>query len=99
MDVMVGDYCSVPVPDLDHLQIESEAIKLKERYPLKYFEEIAQPDRKQLDLAVLKAVGFSNPEDALVCLYDTFVEVTEDRLSKGRENEMSNSGALVKNKK
>ncbi|MEM2447098.1 MAG: hypothetical protein QW734_10625, partial [Candidatus Bathyarchaeia archaeon] len=75
-----------PVPDLRNLKIEFDANKLMSRKPLPYYEEIKQPDRKELDKAVLRALGFPENElDGLVDeLHRAFVEVVEDRLIKAK---------------
>ncbi|MEM2233660.1 MAG: DNA methyltransferase [Nitrososphaerota archaeon] len=83
-DIRVEDYKEIPVPDLSHLYIEFDANKLWNRRPLPYNIEVQQADRKELDKAVLKALGFPENElDGLVNeLHRAFVEVVEDRLIK-----------------
>lgn len=83
MDATVEDYATVPVSDLSALLIRFDPEKMLRRSPLRYSEEIRQEDRIELDLAVLRAMGFDNPETLLPELYSAFLEVVEDRLSKG----------------
>lgn len=82
-DIMVEDYEEMPVPDLNNMRIDFDADKLLSRRPLRYFEEVKQPDRRELDKAVLRAMGFKEGELDLVDeLHKAFVEVVEDRLIK-----------------
>lgn len=77
-------FANLPVPDLEKLRIDFDAEKLMNRKPLPYYEEVKQPDRKELDKAVLRALGFPEKDiDKLVDeLHKAFVEVVEDRLIK-----------------
>ncbi|MEM4292871.1 MAG: DNA methyltransferase, partial [Thermoplasmata archaeon] len=74
----------LPTPNLAILKINFDPDKLLNRKPFPYHEEIKQHDRKELDRAVLKALGFPEKElDNLVEeLHKAFVEVVEDRLIK-----------------
>jgi len=80
-DIMVDDYRTMPVPDLSKLIIEYDYKRL-DRPVFIYYKEIHQNDRRDLDRAVLKALGFEDPENILDELYSCFVEVVEDRLMK-----------------
>ncbi|MCS7144615.1 MAG: BREX-1 system adenine-specific DNA-methyltransferase PglX [Archaeoglobaceae archaeon] len=84
LQMLTNFFENIPVPDLSTLKIDFDAEKLMKRKPLPYYEEIKQPDRKELDKAVLKAMGFPEKElDKLVEeLHKAFVEVVEDRLIK-----------------
>jgi len=86
MDAAVEDYEEMPVPPLNNIKIDYDPRKLLERKPLKYYEEVKQQDRKELDIAVLRAIGFNIPEQVVSELYDAFVQVVEDRLVKGGSN-------------
>jgi len=83
-DIRVEDYEIMPTPDLSNLSINFPATKLQSREPLPYYEEVKQPDRRELDKAVLRALGFPEHElDTLVDeLHRVFVCLVEDRLIK-----------------
>jgi hypothetical protein len=80
----VNFYEDMPVPNLKELNVSFPAEKLLKRTPLPYYDEVKQPDRRELDKAVLRALGF--PEHELYTLVDelhkAFVWVVEDRLIK-----------------
>jgi hypothetical protein len=84
LDIRVEDYENMPVPDLSNLSIAFPTTRLQSRKPLPYYEEVKQPDRRELDKAVLRALGFPENElDALVDeLHRAFVWLVEDRLIK-----------------
>ena len=95
LKLQVNYYEQMPVPNLITLNIQFPAEKLVGRSPLPYDEEVKQPDRRELDRAVLRALGF--PEDELDKLVDelhkAFVWVVEDRLVKaGRPMEGKEDG-------
>jgi hypothetical protein len=73
----------MPTPNLSETKIEVQGVVL-DRKPLVYYEEVKQPDRRELDKAVLRALGFPEEElDKLVEeLHKVFVWVVEDRLIK-----------------
>jgi hypothetical protein len=77
-------YEDMPVPNLKELNVSFPAEKLLKRTPLPYYDEVKQPDRRELDKAVLRALGFPEHElDTLVDeLHKAFVWVVEDRLIK-----------------
>jgi len=81
-EITVEDYEEMPVPDLNSIKIELDFQKLLKRKPLRYYEEVKQEDRKELDIAILKALGFENPEALLPELYTSFLRLVEDRLIK-----------------
>ncbi len=83
-DIRVEDYKEMPAPDLTHLHIEFDTRKLWNRKPLPYNEEVRQADRRELDKAVLRALGFPQSKlDTMVDeLHRAFVWVVEDRLIK-----------------
>jgi hypothetical protein len=80
----VNFYEDMPVPNLKELNVSFPAEKLLKRTPLPYYDEVKQPDRRELDKAVLRALGFPEHElDTLVDeLHKAFVWVVEDRLIK-----------------
>jgi len=80
----VNFYEDMPVPNLKELNVSFPAEKLLKRTPLPYYDEVKQSDRRELDKAVLRALGFPEHElDALVDeLHKAFVWVVEDRLIK-----------------
>jgi hypothetical protein len=82
-DIYVNDYEHMPTPDLAKLQINFDRNKLLERDVLRYSDEVNQPDRKELDRAVLYAIGFLDVEKAMTQLHQAFVEAVEDRIIKG----------------
>ncbi|MDW8044075.1 MAG: hypothetical protein RMJ30_07570, partial [Nitrososphaerota archaeon] len=93
-DIKVEDYQNMPVPNLSELNINFNEEFFFSRRPLPYHQEVKQPDRRELDKAVLRALGFDEKElDRLVDeLHKAFVEVVEDRLIKAgrplREEEL-----------
>ncbi len=84
LQLKVNFYEMMPVPNLSKLMIDFPSRVLLERRPLPYYEEVKQPDRRELDKAVLRALGFPENElDRLVDeLHKAFVWVVEDRLIK-----------------
>ncbi|MEM3907717.1 MAG: hypothetical protein QXZ17_12805, partial [Nitrososphaerota archaeon] len=84
LEIKVEDYQDMPVPNLSEMKIDYDPRNLLSRKPLRYYEEIKQQDRKELDAAVLRAMGFENSEALLPELYKAFVDLVEDRLVKAR---------------
>jgi len=85
-EMMVADYEEMPVPDLARMNINFDVERFFERKPLKYREEVKQEDRKELDRALLLALGFPEGEVGRLVeeLHRAFVEVVEDRLIKAK---------------
>ncbi len=81
-EIKVEDYEEMPIPDLNSIKIEFDYQKLLKRKTLPYYEEVKQEDRKELDKAILKALGFENPDALLPELYASFLRLVEDRLIK-----------------
>jgi len=86
LQLKVNFYEDMPVPNLKEFNISFPVEKLLRRTPLPYYDEVKQPDRRELDKAVLRALGFPENElDALVDeLHRAFVWLVEDRLIKAR---------------
>jgi hypothetical protein len=84
LQLKVNFYEDMPVPNLKELNVSFPVEKLLRRTPLPYYDEVKQPDRRELDKAVLRALGFPEHElDTLVDeLHKAFVWVVEDRLIK-----------------
>jgi hypothetical protein len=84
LQLKVNFYEDMPVPNLKELKVSFPAEELLKRTPLPYYDEVKQSDRRELDKAVLRALGFPEHElDALVGeLHKAFVWVVEDRLIK-----------------
>jgi hypothetical protein len=82
-DIMVEDYEMMPIPDFSDININLGENILR-RPPKPYYDEVKEPDRRELDKAVLRALGFPEHElDTLVDeLHKAFVWVVEDRLIK-----------------
>jgi hypothetical protein len=82
-DIKVEDYEMMPIPDFSDININLGENILR-RPPKPYYDEVKEPDRRELDKAVLRALGFPERElDALVDeLHKAFVWVVEDRLIK-----------------
>ncbi|BAJ50607.1 type II restriction enzyme, methylase subunit [Candidatus Caldarchaeum subterraneum] len=82
--IMVEDYEDMPVPNLNNLMIDFPVEILASNVPLQYSDEVKREERRMLDKAVLKALGFPENElDRLVDeLHRAFVWVVEDRLIK-----------------
>jgi hypothetical protein len=78
------------------MRIDFDADKLLSRGPFRYFEEVKQPDRRELDKAVLRAMGFKEEElDFLVNeIHKAFVEVVEDRLIKSGRPLVRTTGSV-----
>jgi len=85
-DIKVQDYEEMPVPDLARMNISFDMEHLFRREPLRYTEEVKQEDRKELDRALLLALGFPEGEVGRLVekLHRAFVEVVEDRLIKAK---------------
>ncbi len=81
-EIMVDDYKEMAIPDLNKLDINYDPKMLWGREVLRYYEEVEQADKKALDIAVLKGMGFSDAETLLQALYRSYVELVEDRLTK-----------------
>ncbi|BAJ49894.1 type II restriction enzyme, methylase subunit [Candidatus Caldarchaeum subterraneum] len=83
-DIKVEDYEDMPAPNLNNLMIDFPVEILASNVPLQYSDEVKREERRMLDKAVLKALGFPENElDRLVDeLHRAFVEVVEDRLIK-----------------
>jgi hypothetical protein len=83
LDIAVEDYEQLPVPDLRSLQVNFDPAVIRRRRPLKYSEEVHKDDRKELDKAVLQALGFTAPEEEFLSqIYEGYLETVEDRLTK-----------------
>lgn len=80
-DIMVDDYEQMLVPDLSNLKIDFDYKRLDRPLQI-YYKEIHQKDRMDLDIAVLKALGFDSPESLLDNIYSDFIEIVDDRLVK-----------------
>jgi hypothetical protein len=82
-DIKVEDYEMMPIPDFSDININLGENILR-RPPKPYYDEVKEPDRRELDKAVLRALGFPEHElDTLVDdLHKAFVWVVEDRLIK-----------------
>jgi hypothetical protein len=82
-DMAVEDYQEIPVSELSNIKIDYPPQKLEGRTALSYSKEILEAYRKDLDVAVLKAIGFENPESLLEHLYAAYKDAVEDRIIKG----------------
>jgi hypothetical protein len=83
LEILAGEYENFPAFDLQNLNADDGLVSLLDRKPLKYDEESKNPQRRNLDLFILKTMGFDNPEKLLDDMYVAFVEVVGDRLVKG----------------
>ncbi|WP_449463022.1 hypothetical protein PQ610_02020 [Tardisphaera miroshnichenkoae] len=81
-DIMVEDYQQMPVPELGSINIDFNPEELMNRAPLPYYDELKREDRRRLDVAVLKAIGFERAEELVDDLHNALVEAVEDRLVK-----------------
>ncbi|MEM4323878.1 MAG: DNA methyltransferase [Candidatus Nitrosocaldaceae archaeon] len=85
IDIKVEDYEDMPIPSPDIIaKIEFDPNKLLNREAKIYYEEIKEQDRRELDRAVLVALGYpqDNIDTLLERLYNAFIFVVEDRLIK-----------------
>ncbi len=82
LDTMVEDYKNMPCPNLPNLHIDFDHNKLLNRTPKKYYEEKDEETRRQLDIAVLRAMGFDDAEQLAHALGEVWKELVEDRLMK-----------------
>ncbi|MEP0825403.1 MAG: Eco57I restriction-modification methylase domain-containing protein [Nitrososphaera sp.] len=94
LDMMVEDYKEIIVPDLDKIDIDFDATSILRREVLSYHEEVKQEDRRLLDIAVLKALGFGEDEAGRFVkqLHEAFVDAAEDRLTKISNRRAANQG-------
>jgi len=78
------EYKTIPVPDIDKLVEPLKSIVFGNRETLPFDQEIKQPDKISLDLAVLMGLGFDRKtaETLLPELYQSYVELVKDRLVK-----------------
>ena len=103
LQILTGDYNEIPIPDLRPIRFDDTLATSFDRKPLRYRDELEQSDRKELDLTLLTAMGFSEPRKLLPQIYEAFVEVVGDRLIKaGRhlakdDEQASQSGRLTAN--
>ncbi|MFQ1020508.1 Eco57I restriction-modification methylase domain-containing protein [Tardisphaera saccharovorans] len=81
-EIKVEDYEQMPVPELSFINIGFDPKELMNRVPLPYYEELKRDDRRRLDLAVLKAIGFERAEELVDDLHKALVGAVEDRLVK-----------------
>jgi len=82
LQLLTNIVLNLPILNLEHLKFSNIYIKILNRAPLDLYNELLQEDRRELDRAVLKALGFEDSEAILEELYRCFVEVVEDRLIK-----------------
>ena len=78
-EIMVDDYQVMLLPDISKIEIDFDDQKLN-REAYFYKKEVNDPVRKQLDKAVLKAVGLEELD--LEKIYEDFIEIVEDRIVK-----------------
>jgi type I restriction-modification system DNA methylase subunit len=78
------EYKAIPTPDIEALVPYLENLEFGKRETLSYDEEIRQSDKRALDNAVLKGMGFKaeDAEKILPELYESYVEMMRDRLIK-----------------
>jgi hypothetical protein len=78
------EYKTIPTPDIQALVPYLENLEFGNRETLPYNEEVQQSDKKALDIAVLRGIGFDaeNAEKALHELHESYVELVSDRLIK-----------------
>lgn len=78
------DYKSLPVPDFGLLSRSLVGVVFGDRPTLDYSEEVKQEDRRRLDLAVLRGLGFSEADAGAILdeMYQEYLEVVRDRLIK-----------------
>jgi len=86
LEILAGEYQNFPAFPVQSVAMDDSMLSLLDREPLKYDEELQSPQRRNLDIFILKAMGFESPEKLLSDLYAAFMEVVEDRLVKaGRQ--------------
>lgn len=96
LEILAGEYQNFPAFDLN-IDAGENAVSLLDREPLKYNEEVKNPQRRNLDLFILKAMGFDAPEKILDDLYAAFVEAVEDRLIKAHRQLKRTAGNAAEN--
>jgi methylase of polypeptide subunit release factors len=72
----------IPVPDISCLKTDPQIMAALKREPMPLFAELEQKDRKNMDLEVLKLLGFEKPEIVVEEVRTALVEVLADRLVK-----------------
>lgn len=98
VDIMVDDYKKMPCPNLQSLDLSSVVENLLNREPQTYFKEVEENDRESLDVALLKEMGCSDPNELAIKLRETWIELVDDRIiksgkplkRKGEENDKDN---------
>ncbi|MHB1909354.1 MAG: Eco57I restriction-modification methylase domain-containing protein [Nitrososphaerales archaeon] len=78
------DYKGIPIPDIRKMKRNLESVHFGRRATMVYNEELKQPDKIELDSAVLLGMGFevSQIENLRSSLYDAYLEQVHDRLAK-----------------
>ena len=87
------EYKTIPTPDIEKMTANLSQIQYGERETLPYDEEIKQPDRIALDLAVLKGLGFESDcaERLRQELCQSYLELVKDRIIKAGKNQLDKS--------
>jgi len=97
LEILAGEYKNFPVFDLRNININDGLVTLLDREPLEYDDEVKCPQRRDLDLFILKTMGFDDPEKLLDDLYAALIEVVEDRLIKAGRTLQAAKEQLAKN--
>lgn len=84
------EYKSIPTGDVEKLVESLNQINFGKRETLAYDDEIKQDDKRQIDLAILKGLGFDlKTSETLEELCRDYIELVKDRLVKSGKSPSS----------
>jgi len=86
LQILTGIYKNLPCFDLNNLKETEDKIELLNRNVLPFKEELKNENRRKLDIYILEAMGFKEPEKLIEKLYESYVEVVNDRIVKGKSS-------------
>ncbi|NQS88809.1 hypothetical protein HQ584_03340 [Patescibacteria group bacterium] len=90
LQILAGSYKALPCFNLNNLNEDEDKIELLNRTVLPFKEELKNEKRRKLDIYVLETIGFKEPEEIVEKLYESYVEVVNDRIVKGKSSKKSN---------
>ncbi len=86
LQVPTGIVKSIPVPNLSNFIYDKGISDTLLRKVLLYDQELKNEKRRKLDIYILETMGFEEPEEFIEKLYESYVEVVNDRIVKGKSS-------------
>lgn len=83
LQILAGNYKNLPCFNLSTLKGIDDKMELLNRTVLPFKEELKNENRRKLDIYILETMGFKEPEKLIEKLYNSYVEVVNDRIVKG----------------